>query len=76
MGSKLITRSDPKEGIIMSYMIGDEHIKRKCVTCKEIKSEPAEWWELVSWSCQLCEQAVVFGKDDFVSHFEEGKEPF
>ena len=39
----------------MPYMIGDEQVKRKCLTCEQVKSEPAEWWEFVSWSCQECE---------------------
>jgi hypothetical protein len=60
MGSKQTTRSDPKEGIIMQYMIGDEQVYRKCLTCKEVKSEPAEWWEFVSWSCQECDNANYF----------------
>ncbi len=44
----------------MKHMIGDEQVRRKCLTCKEVKSEPAEWWEFVSWSCQACDEANYF----------------
>ncbi len=68
--------NNKKKGTIMPVMIGDEYRRRTCITCKEIKSEPAEWWEFVSLSCQPCEEAYWAKQRALTPRFEEGEEPF
>ena len=40
-------------------MIGDNYSSRKCERCGEVKREPDDWWEFVSWNCQPCEMLVI-----------------
>lgn len=40
-------------------LIGDENVVQKCITCNQLKSEPAQWWEFVSLQCQQCDHPIT-----------------
>ena len=61
------------KGVII-MMISDEYEVRVCITCKQSRSEPAEWWEFVSNSCQPCDLSFLLVEDG--PRFNEYGEPF